>query len=686
MKNRYLGFILLSLFLLFGTQQVRAQCTGGTLAGTWVITTTFQTQAAAQAGTYYRFSATAGTSYTFTFCQGGGSATFDSQLTILDNTGAFAGGYNDDNCGLQSEVIWVAPSTGIFRCLINQFNCQATTATGTLAYRENPPLGPGANCVTPFVIPGLPFTQTGMSTCGYGDDFSSLDACGSFYMNGDDFVFTYASPGNEEITIDLTNTGTFVGVFVTDGCPNIATTNCIPASAGASCGGGTAPNESAAGNPTATFVLNTAGTYFITVSTFPAPQCTGFDINITTAPISGGGPGLGCYTVTTGAAYTPDSYTSGTLVTFPDDEHSPTVLPIGFTFCFMGTDYTQFVISSNSYITFNTACANQTSPWDTEPLPGAGASDPEVRNSIMFPWHDPDPGVAGEIRYRNYGTFPNRRLVVSFNDVAMFSAACNSLRYTGQVVLYETSNEIATFIQNKPVCASWNNGEAVHGLLDATGTVDVQVPGRNNTSWTAVNDAVRFTPTCAPCLIILQAEYAELYGNHVNGQNEIYWETTSEVSLANFELQRSADGLTFEPVGTVAAMGNQSQGAVYQLSDPSPHQVTYYRLREVNINGTATYSDVITVNSAAESFRLNGVHVDVNTDELRVNLDAYNVDRQVTIFITDAFGKRVYLEERTLSPGHHDLRFDVSALGAGYYMISIADGVRTRQVRKFMRF
>jgi hypothetical protein len=89
-------------------------------------------------------------------------------------------------------------------------------------------------------------------------------------MNGDDFVYTYTPSTNECVSITLSNTGTYVGLFVTDACPSSGSANCI------------ASNTSSSGNPSITSVNLTAGTtYYITISTWPSPQCTPFDISIT---------------------------------------------------------------------------------------------------------------------------------------------------------------------------------------------------------------------------------------------------------------------------------------------------------------------------------------------------------------------------------------------------------------------
>ena len=75
----------------------------------------------------------------------------------------------------------------------------------------------------------------------------------------------------------------------------------------------------------------------------------------------------------------------------------------------------------------------------------------------------------------------------------MFS--CNSLIYTSQLRMYEGSNKIEMYLQDKPLCATWNAGAAVQGLVDATSTNfdivndPVQFLDRNfPLNWTATNE------------------------------------------------------------------------------------------------------------------------------------------------------------------------------------------------------
>jgi hypothetical protein len=135
------AFAFSCLGILLFQNEVSAQCSGGALGTGITPTTTTQTVTVPNAGLYYTFSGIAGVTYQFSFCPAdGGSASYDTQITMLDNTGAYAGGYNDDWCGLQSYLQWVCPSNGTFRALVSRYYCNQNGGTpATLAYKLLPP-------------------------------------------------------------------------------------------------------------------------------------------------------------------------------------------------------------------------------------------------------------------------------------------------------------------------------------------------------------------------------------------------------------------------------------------------------------------------------------------------------------------------------------------------------------------
>ena len=173
---------------------------------------------------------------------------------------------------------------------------------------------------------------------------------------------------------------------------------------------------------------------------------------------------------------------------FMTDDSQQGPFNIGFTFCFFGQTYTQFYIGSNGWISFS---PGQPTTFTTQTIPTGNFLVP--KNCIMGPWQDWHPGIGGQIRYQTSGVAPCRKLTVSWTNMPMFS--CTGNQGTFHIVIYESSNYIENYIQNKPACLQWQGGTATQGIHNAAGTIGIAVPGRNSSAWTTANDAWRWTPS-----------------------------------------------------------------------------------------------------------------------------------------------------------------------------------------------
>jgi gliding motility-associated-like protein len=187
-----------------------------------------------------------------------------------------------------------------------------------------------------------------------------------------------------------------------------------------------------------------------------------------------------------------DSGSTGELLQILDDTYSQ-VVDLGFPFTFYGTTYTQCVLSTNAYITFDLSKALQYSPW---PINYEAPSPFNPLNCIYGPWHDVDPSQPpyGTMGFGTFGEAPNRFFVFNFCSVPMYQ--CNDTLFTGQIILYEQNSLIEIHLGEKRICPTWNDAAAIEGVVDATGNNGVIIEGRNYPDvWTAFNDAYRFTPS-----------------------------------------------------------------------------------------------------------------------------------------------------------------------------------------------
>lgn len=283
--------------------------------------------------------------------------------------------------------------------------------------------------------------------------------------------------------------------------------------------------------------------------------------------------------------YSPETYT-GTNVYLSDDAVS-NPLPIGFTFCFLGANYTQFYIGSNGWISFS---GGQPTTYTSASIPNAGFQVP--KNCIMGPWQDWHPGIGGQILYKTIGTAPNRKLVVSWYNVPMFQ--CVSNLGTFQIVLNESSSIIENHITNKPNCLSWSNGTATQGVHNAGGTLAFVAPGRNSSQWTTTNESTRFTPSG---VVWYQGGSIIGYGDSISVTPTSTTSYICQVSLCDGTIY--SDTVTVSPspqasiVTTSPTCSNSSDGVLTVLVDGTINQQDYtYQWNDPLNQTTATASNL----------------------------------------------------------------------------------------------
>lgn len=180
------------------------------------------------------------------------------------------------------------------------------------------------------------------------------------------------------------------------------------------------------------------------------------------------------------------SNTGNPLMTF--DDRLSNYIPLGFDFTFFGNTYNQLLISTNGYITFE-GIPGGFSEWSfNTAIPNANFP---FKNAILSCYHDMDnsSGV-GQITYSVVGVAPYRKFVLLFNNQPHFS--CSTLQSTFQTILYETFNIIDVQIVSKPLCAAWNGGRTVTGIINSAGDIAFTPTNRNTGAWTAAQEGYRF--------------------------------------------------------------------------------------------------------------------------------------------------------------------------------------------------
>ncbi|MBO0359584.1 T9SS type A sorting domain-containing protein [Hymenobacter sp. BT186] len=112
-----------------------------------------------------------------------------------------------------------------------------------------------------------------------------------------------------------------------------------------------------------------------------------------------------------------------------------------------------------------------------------------------------------------------------------------------------------------------------------------------NELWT-IDEVSIGNSTNAPLPVELKSFTAEA----ATKGTQLKWATASEKNNAAFEIQRSSTPSEFKTIGRVAGQGTSSQSHSYEWLDAQPlGGLSYYRLRQIDTDGTESFSLVVTV-------------------------------------------------------------------------------------------
>src|SRR5699024_10071102 len=184
-----------------------------------------------------------------------------------------------------------------------------------------------------------------------------------------------------------------------------------------------------------------------------------------------------------------------------------------FRFCFYGKGYDKLLLNSNGAMTFDVAGVVDGGRYSPSTQAGYSfsnqlPSDSQVLyvNSIFGVMQDTYPSHSfpgWSINYEIIGEESYRTFVFNFYKLGLFSnshANCGTSgeEQTYQMVLYEATNIIDVYVENRSGNCDFNNSSGLIGIQSQNdpilGLRAKTPPGRNTGAWSASNEAWRFRP------------------------------------------------------------------------------------------------------------------------------------------------------------------------------------------------
>lgn len=169
--------------------------------------------------------------------------------------------------------------------------------------------------------------------------------------------------------------------------------------------------------------------------------------------------------------------------------------------------------------------------------------------------------------------------------------------------------------------------------------------------------------------------------------NMLEWSTALELNNERFIIQRSLDGISYEDIGRVDAAGLSNEETPYHFMDIGINdQKAYYRLKQIDDDGTASYSQTALVNKKMENkFMVMSMSSPETVKQFEVTID-FSEAGVIEYQLCSLKGENIKEVEQSVNIGLNSLFFDLENEHEGIYKVRIkmGDEEETLIIRKVM--
>lgn len=195
--------------------------------------------------------------------------------------------------------------------------------------------------------------------------------------------------------------------------------------------------------------------------------------------------------------------------------------------------------------------------------------------------------------------------------------------------------------------------------------------------------------TCVIINPVLPVELTAFEVTAVNGEHLLTWTTLSELNNNYYDVERSTDGSNFSRIGTVASKspdGNSHSRLDYQFGDRQPLPGNnYYRLKQVDLNGDFTYSQIVAARKTSGDFRFLGNVFSTVSGSAAITFEDVE-SGPLNITVCDYTGKIISQGKFPAQPGINTYLLPARNLHQGVYIISLQRENGRLLTGKFFKF
>jgi len=182
--------------------------------------------------------------------------------------------------------------------------------------------------------------------------------------------------------------------------------------------------------------------------------------------------------------------------------------------------------------------------------------------------------------------------------------------------------------------------------------------------------------------IYIPVELVSFSASANDGEVSLNWTTATETNNASFEIERSLDNIDYITISNLKGNGTTTEMHTYSFTDVvSISAKMFYRLKQIDFNGSFTYSKTIEVdvNTMPGDFVLSQNYPNPfnpsTTIKYSVSKIINNQSSIINLKVYDALGNEVAtLVNEEKSPGNYEVEWNASGFASGVYFYRLKAG------------
>lgn len=238
--------------------------------------------------------------------------------------------------------------------------------------------------------------------------------------------------------------------------------------------------------------------------------------------------------------------------------------------------------------------------------------------------------------------------------------------------VWDITTDELTYFNNTNCAVSRYDGSAWNDFSLGNATNEVSI-GANyySQSATGVSSFSPFkvkspSPPLPVELLYFIAEWCEN-----NSKVKLEWVTATEINNDYFDIERSTDGINFCAIMKVSGAGNSNTIINYSKFDENPifDKVSYYRLKQVDLDGSFFYSDLVALN-ISEGIEIVNIWPNPSIDKISI-LATVSENSELKLRVIDEKGVIVKERELEALKGVTIISVNTEYLSSGLYFVRL---------------